>query len=406
MSERRQAAIDTANPSPPSRHLRRRDGAGSQPTTTLELFFDLVYVFAVTQLSHLILGDLSVGGLARAAFLLVVIWWAWIYTAWMTNWFDPASAAVRAVLGGVMLASLLAAAALPLAFGADALLFAAGYVALQVGRNAAAMTLLGRGHRLRGVFERLLVWSVASGALWLLGAFVDDDRRILFWAPAFVLDLVAPVAGYWLPGRGRAATSDYDVEAGHFTERCQLFVLIALGESIVVTGAAAAHAGLTAGTVACLVVAFVQTLALWALYFGPAAERSHLAVLTGKDPGRLARDAYTYAHIPIVAGIVLSAAADHLLIAEPGATAHGVALVLFLAGPGLFLLGAALFRWMATGRLDPRPILVTVLLVVLLPLAPHVPIVALYAIVTALLGALAIAEMRAPEPQPLRPRPR
>jgi low temperature requirement protein LtrA len=392
------AAADAARPSPPSRHLRRRGGEGAQPTTTPELFFDLVYVFAVTQLSHLVLGDLSVGGLARAAFLLVVVWWAWIYTTWMTNLFNPESPAVRAVLGGVMLASLLAAAALPLAFGADALLFAAAYVVLQVGRNAAAMSLVRRDERPRDVYERLLVWSIASGVLWLLGAVVADDRRMLFWGPAFVLDLLAPIAGYWLPGRGRAATADYDVEAGHFTERCQLFVLIALGESIVVTGGGAAEHGLTAGTVACLVIAFLQTLALWALYFGPTAERSRRAVLAGENPGRLARDAYTYIHIPIIAGIVLAAAADHLLIAEPTATPHGVAVVLFLAGPALFLLGDAFFRRVATGRLDPRPILLTLVLAALVPLAPHVPIVALYAVVTALLGAVAIEEVGAPTP--------
>jgi low temperature requirement protein LtrA len=274
------------------------------------------------------------------------------------------------------------------------LLFAGSYVALQVGRNAAATTLLARGHRLRGVFVRLLAWSVASGALWVLGALVGEDRRILFWLPAFALDLLAPLAGYWLPGRGRAATSDYDIEAGHFTERCRLFVMIALGESIVVTGGAAAHDGLTAGAVACLVVAFLGTLALWALYFGPAAERSHRAVLAGADPGRLARDAYTYVHIPIVAGIVLSAAADHLLIAEPTARAHGAALALFLAGPGLFLLGAALFRRIATGRLDPRPLVAAAILVALLPLAAHVPIVVLAVLVTTVLGGLAVAETR------------
>jgi low temperature requirement protein LtrA len=303
------------------------------------------------------------------------------------------------VLTVVMLASLLMAAALPGAFGPDAALFAAAYVALQVGRNAAALTLLGRGHRLRDVFGRLLVWSVASGALWILGALVDEERRILLWLPAFALDLLAPLAGYWLPGRGRVATSAYDIEPGHFTERCRLFVLIALGESIVVTGGGAAHDGLTAGAVACLVIAFLGTLALWALYFGPAAERSHLAVLAGEDPGRLARDAYTYVHIPIVAGIVLSAAADHLLIAEPTAHAHGPALVLFLAGPALFLLGAALFRRIATGVLDPRPLLATAILLALLPLATRLPIVVLAGLVTTVLIALAVAEQR-PRPAP------
>ena len=145
------------------RHLRPRGNGETQQTTTVELFFDLVYVFAVTQLSHQILGDLSVAGVARAAFLLLVVWWAWIYTTWMANWFDPTSSPVRAVLTAVMLGSPLMAAALPEAFGERALLFAASYVVLQVGRNAAAAWLLNRRHRLRDVFERLVVWSAASG---------------------------------------------------------------------------------------------------------------------------------------------------------------------------------------------------------------------------------------------------
>ena len=294
--------------SSPLRHLRVRGEEGPQRTTTVELFFDLVYVFAITQLSHLILDDLTVGGVARAAFLLVVVWWAWIYTTWMANWFDPASPAVRTILTGVMLASLLMAAAMPEAFDDRGMLFAASYVALQVGRNAAAMALLARDHRLRDVFERLLAWSVVSGALWLAGATLDGDQRLILWIPALALDLAAPVARYWLPDRGRAATTDWDVEGGHFAERCQLFIIIALGESIVVTGATAADAGLTPTVVACLVVAFLETVALWWLYFGAPAERSHAAMTASDDPGRVARDAYTYLHVLIVAGVIATAA--------------------------------------------------------------------------------------------------
>ncbi len=231
------------SPASPLRHLRARHEEGTQRTTTVELFFDLVYVLAITQLAHLILDDLTVAGVAQAAFLLAVVWWAWIYTTWMANWFDPGSPTVRTILTGVMLASLLMAAALPESFGDHGMLFAASYVALQVGRNAAAMTLLARDHHLRDVFERLLFWSIVSGALWLAGASLDPDQRLLLWIPALALELVAPVARYWLPNRGRAATADWDVEGGHFAERCQLFIIIALGESIVVTGATAAEAG-------------------------------------------------------------------------------------------------------------------------------------------------------------------
>ena len=388
------------SPSSPLARLRARDEEGPQRTTTVELFFDLVYVFAITQLSHLILDDLTVGGVARAAFLLVVVWWAWIYTTWMANWFDPSSPAVRTVLTGVMLASLLMAAALPEAFGDHGMLFAASYVALQVGRNAAAMTLLARDHHLREVFERLLFWSVVSGALWLAGATLDPDQRLILWIPALVLELVAPLARYWVPGRGAAATTDWDIEGGHFAERCQLFIIIALGESIVVTGATATEAGLTSTVVACLVVAFLETVALWWLYFGAPAERSHAVVTASDDPGRLARNAYTYVHLLIVAGIIGTAAADDLLIAQPHDPLHGVGLAILLGGPVLFLIGENLFEWTTTGRANVKRLSAAVLIVGLGPLAPHLSALVLAAMVTALLSALAVWELQTNDKRP------
>jgi low temperature requirement protein LtrA len=376
----------------PTRHLRARDDGATQPTTTVELFFDLVYVFAVTQLSHLILDDLSLGGVASAFFLLLVVWWAWIYTTWMVNWFDPASPAVRTVLTGVMLASLLMAAALPEALGEHGLLFAASYVALQVGRNVAAASLLARDHRLRAVFERLVVWSALTGVLWLAGAALDGDQRLLLWIPALAVDLAAPFAGYWLPGRGRAATTDYDIEGGHFAERCQLFIIIALGESIVVTGATAADAGLTPTVVLCLVVAFLETAALWWLYFGAAERRSGAAMSASDDPGRLARDAYTYLHLPIVAGIIATAVGADLLIAHPSDPQHGVGLAMMLGGPALFLLGDNLFQRRLTSRTNTKRLTVAGLLILLVPFAGNVSALVLGVIVTTLLAALAVWE--------------
>jgi low temperature requirement protein LtrA len=388
--------VPASTPSSSPRHLRGRDEAGPQPTTTVELFFDLVYVLAVTQLSHLILDDLSVGGVARALFLLLVVWWAWICTTWMVNWFDPASPAVRTVLTGVMLASLLMAAALPEALGEHGLLFAGSYVALQVGRNAAAASLLPREHRLREVFDRLVVWSTLTGVLWLAGAALDGDQRLLLWIPALALDLAAPVAGYWLPARGREATTDYDIEGGHFAERCQLFIIIALGESIVVTGATAAEAGLTSTVVLCLAVAFLETAALWWLYFGERGEDSRAAMSASDDPGRLARDAYTYIHLPIVAGIIATAVGANLLIAEPGASQHGVGLAMVVGGPALYLLGANLFQWRTTGETNAKRFTVAGLLILLVPVAGHVAALLLGVVVTALLAALAAWESERP----------
>jgi low temperature requirement protein LtrA len=303
---------------------------------------------------------------------------------------------VRAVLTGVMLASLLMAAALPRAFGADGVLFAVSYVALQVGRNIAAASLLGRDEPLRDVFERLVGWSVASGVLWLAGAALAGDRRLLLWVPAVMLDLCAPFAGYWLPRRGRAVTTDWDIEGGHFTDRCQGFIIIALGESIVVTGATAAGAGLTATVVLCLGVAFLETAALWWLYFGAVAERSRVEMSTTEDPGRLARDAYTYLHAPIVAGIVAVAVGDDLLIAGPGRALHGVGLAMVLGGPALYLLGESLFRLRVTGAANAKRLAVAAILVLLVPLGSQVSALALTATVAVLLSALALWELWTP----------
>jgi low temperature requirement protein LtrA len=244
------------------------------------------------------------------------------------------------------------------------------------------------------VFERLVVWSVVSGVLWLAGGTLDGDQRLLLWIPALALELAAPVAGYWLPGRGRAATTDYDIDGGHFAERCQLFIIIALGESIVVTGATASSAGLTATVVLCLVLAFIETAALWWVYFGATAEHARAKMSAHDDPGRLARDAYTYGHLPIIAGIIATAVGVDLLIAHPHDTLDGVGLAMVLGGPALYLLGEALFRWRLAEARIARHLAVAVLLVLLVPLGAHASALVLSLIVAALLITLVISQER------------
>jgi low temperature requirement protein LtrA len=376
-------------------HLRARDG-GEQTTTALELFFDLVYVFAVTQLSHLMIGDLSWVGAAHAGFLLLVIWWAWIYTTWMVNWFDPASTRVRLVLIAVMLASLLMAAAIPGAFGGDRELFAASYVVLQVGRNLAGMLLLPQGHRLRRNFERIVVWSVVSGVLWLIGGLVGPGQELPWWLAALAVDLAAPFAGYWTPRLGRSLTGDYEIEGGHFAERCQGFIIIALGESIVVTGATASGAGLSSTVVLCLALAFAEAAALWWLYFDEVAGGSRRDMAETEDAGALARDAYTYLHVPIVAGVILSAVGDDLLIAHPDVGLSAVGAASVLGGPALFLLGESLFRRRMISSTSTKRILAIAALALMGVVAGWVSALVLSGLVVALLIGLAGWEFKPP----------
>ena len=189
-----------------SNHFRQRTGE-EQRATWLELFFDLVFVFAVTQLSHLLLNHLTLTGVAQTLFLLLVVWWAWIYTAWMTNWFDPESVHVRLVLLVVMAASLMMAVAIPKAFGELALLFACSYVTLQVARNAFNVYATPRDNELHPVFLRILVWSLAAGALWLAGGLAPSGARTWLWIAALAVDYVGPTVGYWTPRLGRSMTS-------------------------------------------------------------------------------------------------------------------------------------------------------------------------------------------------------
>ena len=375
----------------PSPHLRPRDGS-EQPTTAVELLFDLVYAFAVTQLSHLLINNLSFAGAGHAAFLLVVVWWAWIYTTWMVNWFDPASSRVRLVVVLVALASLLMAAAIPTAFTLNPVLFAGAYVALQVGRNLAAAALLERDHALRVVLERIVAWSLASGVLWLAGAFAPAGLRFAFWGPALAVDLAAPLAGYRTPGRGSSATADYPVDGGHFAERFQSFIIIVLGESIVVTGATASARGLTTITVVGLALAALITGALWWLYFGVVAAASRRHMATAKDPARLARDAYTYLHLPIVAGVIMVAVGDDLLLAHPGHALGAAGVVMLVGGPALYLSGEVLFRVRMIGSVNHKRVAAVLGLCVLGVVTAGLPALAVAGLVAALLIGLALWE--------------
>jgi low temperature requirement protein LtrA len=175
-----------------------------------------------------------------------------------------------------------------------------------------------------------------------------------------------------------------------------VFILIALGESIVVTGATASATGLTSTVVLCLVVAFAETAALWWLYFGATADRTRDTMRTCDDPGRLARDAYTYLHLPIIAGIIATAVGTDLLIAGPHDSLSGVGLAMLLGGPALYLLGESLFRWRVTGEADPQRVAAAALLVLLVPLGGHVDALPLSIVVAALLSALVVWELRAP----------
>jgi low temperature requirement protein LtrA len=365
-----------------------------QRATTVELFFDLVFVFAITQLASLLKADLSIEGAGRVLFLLLVVWWAWIYTTWMTNWFDPEHLSVRLVLIVCMLAAFLMAIAIPDAFGERALLFAGGYVALQIVRNTFIVIKVDDSEPMRRSWVRMWVGSVWVGAIWIAGALAPDGgARTAIWLAALVLDYGGPLAGFWAPGLGRTEVTEWEIEHGHFAERFQTFVIIALGETIVATGAVASQLDLTAERMLAITVAFLGTAVFWWLYFDEVAERSQARLAeAGEKRGGLARDAFTYLHIPIVAGILVTAVGDALVIAHPTQPLHGEQLVALLAGPVLYLLGHLAFELRMTGAVPPTRLGAMLLVLALAPVATVLPVLATWGLVYGILAGVAELE--------------
>jgi low temperature requirement protein LtrA len=389
------AVLTTAtSPIIPELPIIRARGEGEQRATFFELFFDLVYVFAVTQLSHHLLEHLTWTGAAQTTFMLVAVYWAWNYTTWMTNWFDPDTVPVRLVLVFVMLASLLMSVAIPHGFGAQALLFACAYSGLQIGRNAFVVAVTPRG-LFNQNFRQILGWSVLSAPLWVAGGIVDsEESRWVLWLAALTLDLAGPLVMYWLPRVGTTPMSQWQIEGAHFGERFQLFVIIALGESIVLAGATASDTGLSLNVVAALLLAFLSSTALWWLYFGQVASRAleGIRTATAEQRGKIGRDIYTYLHLPIVAGIVLVAVGDELVIAHPTDPLHDSGALVTLGGPALFLAGLmACAARLGHPQSLPRAVVLIALLAAV-PLAADADGLVASGVLTALLVALVVAE--------------
>jgi len=379
----------------------RDRGEGHERVTTVELFFDLVYVFAVTQLSHYLLPHPTVDKALQAALLLAMVWLLWAYTTWLTNWLDPDRIPVRLLLICLMLIALAMSAALPRAFGDSGVIIGLGYAVMQVGRSLFAVWAL-QGQPLQRNFQRILAWCGVSGALAIAGGLTASVYpRALFWLLAVAVDVAGGLAGFYTPGVGRSTTREWDIEGRHFAERCQGFILIALGESIVVIGATLAlllrplalpHAD-RAPTVAAFVVAFVGSAALWWLYFDRSAGEAARLIAESDDPGRLGRSAYHLIHPIMVAGIIVVAGADDLVLAHPSAVGVTSTSWLILGGTGLYIAGHLAFKLTVWRRLSWQRVCALVVLALLgLVAAPHVAALALSACVAGVVIAVAIAD--------------
>ena len=312
-----------------------------------------MFVFAVTQISHTLLDQFTALGALETTLLLLSVWWAWVYTSWVTNWLNPELTPVRILLFLLMLGGLVLSTSIPKAFESRGLWFALAYAGMQLGRTLFWLLSTPRARTLARLNAfRVLVWLSMSAIFWIAGGLAEGQQRLVLWAVALGIEYVSPAVRFWIPKYGASSVTDWYVDGGHMAERCAGFIIIALGESIVVTGATFADLAWTTATVTAFLSAFIGALAMWWIYFHKGAEAGSELISKSSESGRLARLAYTYLHLPIVAGIILSAVADDLVLTHPADRSDLKTVLSAIGGPLLFLLGTILFKHAIRGWLQ------------------------------------------------------
>ena len=361
--------------------------------TYAELFFDLVFVFAVTQISHTLLAHFTPLGVLQVTLLFLAVWWVWVYTSWITNWLNPEKTPVRLLLFAMMLGGLVLSTSIPSAFDGRGLWFAIAYAAMQVGKTVFLWISTPPSRPLARMNAiRITAWLSVSAVFWIAGGLAQGELRLVLWAIALAIEYISPAVRFWIPRYGASSVADWVIEGGHMAERCALFVIIALGESIVVTGATFADLVWTTETVGAFASAFVGSLAMWWIYFHKGAEAGSEQISRSSEPGRLARLAYTYLHMPIVAGIIVSAVADELVLKHPGGYSDLKTVISAIGGPLLFLFGTILFKHSFRGFLQLSHGVGIIALGVLAWFAGELSPLMLSILTTAIMNAVAVWE--------------
>jgi len=335
--------------------LRPDDSERADRVTYIELFFDLIFILALTQLSRYLYENQSWTGALESAMLVLALWWVWVFTTWVTNWLDPARLPVRGVIIALSLVGLVMSTSIYESFGDRGIVFAIAYVSLQLGRTVFMVLALARHDpALHQTFLRMLAWLSVAGVFWIVGALLPLEFRLPFWIAALAIEYLSASLGFRVPGTGKAAVDDWDLSGPHLAERSALFVIIALGESFLVTGFAFVAQESSLSGVLGMLLAFVTAVAMWWLYFDHGERAGSKAIARASAPGRIARLAYTYVHAIIIAGIVLTSVADKEILGHPDEAMRWSTAVTVVGGPVLYLVGLVLFR-----RIVARELLVS-----------------------------------------------
>jgi low temperature requirement protein LtrA len=344
--------------------------------TPLELFFDLVFVFAITQVTALLADDPTWSGVLRGMLVLAALWWAWVAYAWLTSTLDVDEGGVRLAMLASLGAMLIVALAVPGAFGDDAVLFGVAYLLVRL-LHLVLYAIVGRDDPdLLGAVFRLAATAIPGASLIVLAGFLEGDERIAVWILALAIDYLGPA----VIGAGRG----WRIAAEHFAERHGLIVLIALGESIIAIGVGAGLE-LVTGVIVAAALGIVVVSALWWLYFDIAAilARTRLMQASGIEQANMARDAYSYLHLPMVAGIVLFALGLKTTLGAVDEELGTVPAVALCCGTALYLLGHVAFLFRTTRRVFRRRTIGAAVLLALVPVALAIPAIAALALVSA-----------------------
>ena len=328
------------------RTLLRGSEDADHRVNPMELFLDLVFVFAVTQLSHYLLKHHDLAGVLQTLVMFLAVWWAWMFTAWATNWLDPERAPIRLMLALIMLLSLALSSAIPKAFGEYGLIFASAYVAIQLGRTLYTAWAKNEWQPRTSIsLTRASIYFLLSAPLWIAGGIdPDPSRRLAWWAGALAIEYAGPMLFFALPILGRSRVEEWDISGEHMAERCGLFIIISLGEGVLVTGATFSGLSKDLPTILGFLTAFVGTVAMWWIYFDIGARRGQEVIEHDDHPGLIGREAYTYGHVPIVAGIIVLAVGDEMLLAHPTGRLEPEFVTVIIGGALLFIGGTATFK--------------------------------------------------------------
>jgi low temperature requirement protein LtrA len=355
--------------------------------TPLELFFDLVFVLALTQCTALMADDPTWEGIAKGMLVLGVMWWAWVGYAWLTSVVNPEEGSVRLLMFAAMAAFLIVALCVPGAFGDEALLFAGAYGAVRYGQIGLFIVASRDDPGLRQPVIGLAISTAVGVGLLVAASFLDGLPQGAVWALALALDMGGPLL---------IDSSGWRLEPGHFAERHGLIVIIALGESIVAIGVGA-EAGVDAGVVVAAALGIVLAGALWWLYFDVVAlvaERRLSNAPPGRVRNEIARDSFSYLHFPMVAGIVLVALGMKKTLEHVEDPLKLVPAAALLGGTAVYLLAHVAFRWRNVHRFSWQRLIAAAVIAALLPAAVELPALATLALVGALLVALIVYETR------------